>query len=207
MTESNYRSAKLILERRSHIEIIETCRTRKKVTTGVTTVGTKVKLLSSTVYDINSEASHDLSNDRLTTDSRPTHDELRKKRKDISNDISKEEDAQTEIRLRTKDALTFSFEKWEFEGITEKDISEWKLMYPHLDLKVETLKASQWLKNNQSKSNKKSFRRYLTGWFGRANDALENKKAYRSAAGGSSHDRSTKDVHGNPVANPFAGKF
>jgi hypothetical protein len=81
MTEQNYRTAKNILVRRQHMEIIETCRTRKKVTTGVTTVGTKVKLLSSNVYDINSNVGNDRTNDRPTTDQRPTNEELRKIRK------------------------------------------------------------------------------------------------------------------------------
>jgi len=89
MTEQNYRTAKKILESRGHIKIIETCRTRKKPLTskdtfnsgfcknptiGVTTIGTKVKLLSSTVYDININDGNDRNNDRLTTDQRPTND-------------------------------------------------------------------------------------------------------------------------------------
>jgi len=74
MTEQNYRTAKEILVRRQHLEIRETCRTRKKVTTGVTTVGTKVKLLSSSVWNINLEDGNDRSNDRPTTDQRPTND-------------------------------------------------------------------------------------------------------------------------------------
>lgn len=74
MSEQNYRTAKEILVRRQHLEIVETCRTRKKVTTGVTTVGTKVRLLSSNVWDINLEYGNDRSNDRPTTDQRPTND-------------------------------------------------------------------------------------------------------------------------------------
>lgn len=74
MSEQNYRTAKEILVRRSHIEIVETCRTRKKVTNGVTTVGTKVRLLSTTVYDINIIGTNDRSNDLPTTDPRPTND-------------------------------------------------------------------------------------------------------------------------------------
>jgi len=77
MSEQNYRTAKDILVRRQHLKIVETCRTRKKVTTGITTVGTKVKLLSSSVWDINSDTGNDRSNDRPTTDQRPTNDELR----------------------------------------------------------------------------------------------------------------------------------
>lgn len=75
MTERNYRTAKDVLIRRLHLEIVETCRTRKKVTTGVTTVGTRVKLISSTVYDINSNRHDDRHDDRPTTDRRPTDDE------------------------------------------------------------------------------------------------------------------------------------
>lgn len=74
MSQQNYRTAKALLVKRQHIEIIETCRSRKKSTTGVTTVGTKVKLLSSTVWDINLEEGNDRSNDCLTTDQRPTND-------------------------------------------------------------------------------------------------------------------------------------
>lgn len=234
LTEKEYRTAKKILVDRNHIKIIETCRTRKsdkkteragkkieiienvkKTTTEratkVTTIGTLVQLCSLTIYDINPEDPNqrkgDRNGDRGATEGRPKGDEQEGIRKDISNDISKEEEAQTAKRLRSKDDLTFDFEKWEFNGITEKDLADWKLMYPHIDLTVETLKAAQWLKNNQSKSNKKSFRKYLTGWYGRANDSIENKKAYRAASGSTSQDRRTKDIHGNPVSSPHDGRF
>lgn len=77
MSERNYRTAKETLEKRRHMEIVETCRTRKKSTTGVTTVGTKVKLISSTVWDINLQGNDDRSDDCPTTDRRPTDDKLR----------------------------------------------------------------------------------------------------------------------------------
>jgi hypothetical protein len=81
MSEQNYRTAKAILVKRQHLKIIETCRTRKNSTTGITTVSTKVKLLSSTVWDINSNDGNDRNNDCPTTDQRPTNDKLRKIRK------------------------------------------------------------------------------------------------------------------------------
>lgn len=206
MSESNYRSAKDILVRRSHIEIVETCRTRKKVTTGVTTVGTKVKLLSSNVWDINLEAGHDRTHDLPTTDPRPTHDEQEYIRK-IKKEKNEEHKAQTASRLHSKDVLTFNFDKWKFEGITEQDATDWKAMYPHIDLRTETLKAIEWLKSNPSKRNKKNWRKFLTGWYQRANDTAENKKAYRSATGTATQDRRTKDIHGNPVESPHDGRF
>lgn len=207
LTEQEYRTAKKILVDRKHIIIIETNRTRKKSTTGVTTSSTLVQLCSSTIWDINPETPNDRINDRATTDQRLTNDKQEGIRKDISIDISNKEDAQPASQLRPKDFLSFNFEKWEFEGISEKDIADWKLMYPHIDLQVETLKASQWLRNNQSKSKKTLWRKYLTGWFGRANDSIENKKAYRSASQVTGQDRRTKDINGNPVESPHTGRF
>jgi hypothetical protein len=116
MTESNYRSAKKILQRRSHIQITETCRNRKKVTTGVTTVGTRVKLLSSTVWDINSEQGNDRSNDRLTTDSRPTHEELRKKKKDKKDKKEPQTPSFPKIQFRENVQLTQN----EFDSLFSK---------------------------------------------------------------------------------------
>ena len=49
LTESKYRTAKKVLCKRSLIKITETCRNRKKLTTGLTTVGTLVQLLDSRV--------------------------------------------------------------------------------------------------------------------------------------------------------------
>jgi hypothetical protein len=80
LTEKKYRRAKQILIERKHIEIIETCRTRKKAefrkrekraisraterATERATVGTLVKLCSSTVYDINCKDEGDRKGDR-----------------------------------------------------------------------------------------------------------------------------------------------
>ena len=204
-TEQEYRTAKKILVDRKHIKIIETNRTRQKSTTGTTTASTLVELCSTTNYDINPEDINDRINDRATTEQRLSND----KQEGIRN-IKKEEEeniAQTASRLRSKDSFFFDFEKFEFQGITDKQMADWALMYPHIDLKVETLKAAQWLKNNPSKSRKKNWGKYLTGWFGRSNDSIENKKAFKAASGGQGADRRTKDAEGNPVDNQYKGKF
>lgn len=146
-------------------------------------------------------------NHQLTPNSPPTEPPQDKNKKDISNDISNEEEARRAARPHLKDSLSFNFEKMEFEGIGEKDIAEWKTIYPHIDLQVEILKATNWLKSNPSKSNKKNWRKYLTGWLGRTNDSIENKKAYRTAANGTGQDRRTKDINGNPVDSPHTGRF
>jgi hypothetical protein len=81
LTEREYRTAKSILVCRKHVKIVETCRTRKKSTTGTTTVGTLVELISSTVYDINVKVDNDRCDDRATTERRPSDDEQERKRK------------------------------------------------------------------------------------------------------------------------------
>lgn len=82
LTEREYRTAKDILVKQKHIIIIETNRTRKKSTTAATTVSTLVQLISSTVYDINSELIDDRKDDRATTDRRQTR---RKKNEEESS--------------------------------------------------------------------------------------------------------------------------
>ena len=71
-TEKKYRTAKKILIDRGHLKIIETCRNRKKGATGMATIGTKVKLLRSDVFDINSEIEDDRKGDRRATEGRRT---------------------------------------------------------------------------------------------------------------------------------------
>lgn len=222
LTEKEYRTAKKILVERKHIEIIETCRTRKSEknskstlnlqnseksaterATKTTTVGTLVKLISSTVYDINPEPSNqqkgDRKGDRGATEGRPKGDEQECK-EDISIDISNKEDAQSAARLRSrKDLLSFNFETWSFEGISPEDLKAWSAMYPQISIELELTKAVQWLKANPTRSDKKLWRKFLTGWFGRANDSAENKKAFRSSGQGNAPDRRTRNKDGTPI--------
>jgi hypothetical protein len=230
LSEKEYRTAKKILIERNHIKIIETCRTRKseknskstlnlqnlenwadKRATRTTTVGTLAEICSLTVYDINSDINNcqkgDRKGDRGATEGRPRGDEQEGIRSISTYVAIQEEEAQTAAQLRSKDDLTFDFQSWEFRGMAEKDWAQWKFLYPHIDVNIETMKAAQWLKSNPSKSNKKHWRKFLTGWFQRSNDAIENKKAFQAARGNSGPDRRTKDMHGNPTANQHEGKF
>ena len=77
MTEQQYRTAKKILVERGHIEIVETNRNRlcSNSTTGATTRGTKVRLISTKVYDLNINIVNDSINDRATTEQRRTKKE------------------------------------------------------------------------------------------------------------------------------------
>lgn len=79
-TRQEYRTALKLLVTRKHFKILETCRTRQKSTTGTTTIGTKVKLLSSNVWDINLEETNHRSNHCPTTDQPPTNHEQERRR-------------------------------------------------------------------------------------------------------------------------------
>ncbi len=82
-SEQQYRTAKAKLVEFKIIKIKETCRTRKKSTTGTTTEGTLVTLLNSEYWDINPGSTNDLSNDRATTEQRPSNDEQEGNKKEI----------------------------------------------------------------------------------------------------------------------------
>ena len=79
LTEKEYRVAKERLLSVRAIEIVETCRNRKKGATGRATVGTKVKIISSDIYDINLDEQGDRKGEPGATEGRPKGEELRKK--------------------------------------------------------------------------------------------------------------------------------
>lgn len=83
-------------------------------------------------------------------------------------------------RGHEQDDFFFDHEKKDFSGITEKDMAEWKQLFPFLDIPSELLRAKQWILGNPTKAKKKLWRKFLIGWFQRNNDHQENKKAYRS---------------------------
>ncbi len=199
ISERQYRTAKDILCKLNFIRIIETNRTRKKSTTGATTGGTKVKLLNSSIWDINPEPGDDRIDDRATTDRRLTDDEqegkeCKERKKELQNI------AQTAPPPRQKvDAISFSFEARSFLGIIDVDLSSWQELYPAVALDSELKKMSEWcLSNPQKARSKKLWRRFITNWLQRANEHAINTKAYQTRQE-VSLNRSTKDKHGNPI--------
>lgn len=104
--------------------------------------------------------------------------------------------------------MQFSHVTKKFEHIKQQDYEQWKLAYPHVDLRREIAKAEEWLKSNPSKARKKNWRKFLTTWLDRTNDRLENKKAYQSnSPGGGAVDRRTRNIDGTPVDSPVDGLF
>jgi hypothetical protein len=203
MTRQNYRTALRILCVKKYIQIQETNRTRKKSTTGLTTTGTKVKLLNSRIWDINAELNNHRPNHCLTT-AQPLPNHEQEYKEDISNDISKY--ARSAKRPRQKDNLKFNFDSWAFEGIEEKDMQAWKEIYPLLDLNVEIKRSIEWLKSNRSKANKSQWRKFLNNWFSTANGNAERKNMFKTLSSKTS-DRRTKNMDGTPITSIAEGLF
>jgi len=57
-----------------------------------------------------------------------------------------------------------------FKGITDKDYDAWELAYPAVVIDQELEKANQWLLGNPTKAKKKQWRKFITGWLGRAQE-------------------------------------
>ena len=205
LSRQNYRTALKVLTRYKFLEILETNRTRKKSTTGSTTEGTLVRLLDSRVWDINSQDNNHRPNHCLTTAQPLPNHELRKKKKEEEEE---EYIAQSAPPLRNRNEnLFFNSETLAFEGISLEDRKDWSVLYPNVDLDLELKKATEWLKSNPSKSNKKLWRKFLTGWFARTNDHLENKKAFKDTFKQSSTDRRTKNMDGTPITSKAENLF
>ena len=118
-----------------------------------------------------------------------------------------EEDiARSEAKPPPSTDFFFNSSKNKYEGITPQDKEDWKKLYPDIDIDKEILKSEQWIVANPSKSKKKLWRKFLTGWFQRGNDTAYNKKAYtfQSKPG---EDRRTKTADGKPADSPSAGRF
>lgn len=124
-----------------------------------------------------------------------------------NNPIEEENIARSAISLppSKKNTLHFDFSSNKFIGIEKEDLEAWKEIYPEINLGSEILKAIEWLKSNPTKSHKKNWRKFLTGWFSRSNEKTENKKAYRS--GSKETDRRTKNTDGTPITSLVDGRF
>lgn len=147
------------------------------------------------------------NNQRLTND-QPTINHKDRSISSLQEDIRKKEDAQPAAPLRTKnDLLTFNFESLSFEGISLEDRKAWMAIYPNLSLDLEITKATEWLKSNPSRNNKKLWRKFLTGWFSRANDYAENKKAFKANFPQASGERRTKNFDGSLMKSKAEERF
>lgn len=131
-TRGQYRAALKVLIRMKYLTISETCRNRKKATTGTTTVGTRVKLLNSDIWDINIEQDNHRNNHRATTERPPNdHDQDRLDDKiDLIDLENLDFDPKTMIRFKHKKTGSIQikveelYSKFQSEGWNPNEISQ-----------------------------------------------------------------------------------
>lgn len=212
LSRQNFRTAIEKLAELKYIKIISNGKIffeREKSTIKVTIKSYLVNLCSSEVYNINGKSGNQHSNQQVTN-SQPTGNHKQERIRKNKNEKEEEDKniAQPAAQLRTGDSLSFDFDAMKFIGISSEDLHDWKRMYPCIDVDVEILAATHWLRDNPSRSKKKLWRRYLHGWLKRSNERAYNKKAYQSIKGPpQTQDRRTKDINGNPVDSPHTGRF
>lgn len=193
-TEMKYRTAKKILCERGHIKICETCRTRKSLqnlnetekcknaTTKTTTKGTKVKILKSSICDINVENDNGIDNDRITTEQRPDNDE--QERKNVKNEKKEKE------KDKKEKFLEFVFLTLDEKALLVQKFGEGKAL--ELIQRLNDYIGSKGVKY-------KSHYHTILNWHHRENTPALN--------GVKSVDRRTKNIDGTPVTSPVDGRF
>lgn len=92
---------------------------------------------------------------------------------------SKEDIARTASPPRYE--ISFSFEKFDFEGIEQKDLNSWKEIYPCVDVPVQLKKMKEWIISNPMKcKTRKKWRKFINDWLSKNNEHNINKEAYQS---------------------------
>lgn len=183
LSRQQYRTALEFLETCKIIEIIFRGRKDKKSTIKptikLTIKGTIVKLLDSSIYDINIEEDNHQANHQANHQLTISQPQTRKKKE---RSKIEQEDFASSASPQSKEKILeifFNHEAGEFENITSLDLDEWKEIYPYLDIRIEIKKMVQWIKSNPSRSKKTLWRKFVTDWLRRNNDAAENKAAWK----------------------------
>lgn len=83
-----------------------------------------------------------------------------------------------EEKKKGKDILFFCLESQNFIGISEKDISDWSLIYPAVDIQKQLAQMKQWILSNLSKSKKPIRKKFITNWLEKTNESNIYKSAY-----------------------------
>jgi len=131
-TRQQYRTALSVLVRMKYLTISETCRTRKKSTTATTTIGTKVKLISSEIWDINPDFNNHPINHRPTTDQPPTNHEQESKLSVVLSNTTTMSNSQA--RPTKLEKVYFDWEKMKLIGIEQADIQQWSMIFQNVNV-------------------------------------------------------------------------
>jgi hypothetical protein len=176
-TRGQYRHAITILERERAIEKVETCRNRKKATTGTTTVGTKVKLLDSRIWDINPDSNNHRNNHPTTTEQPPNNQEQEElvSISSISHTTMSPSQAQS---TKVVERIFFDWNEMKLKGIEQSDIDSWKNTFSLVDVPeyLKFIETDIGAKPTKYKKRKQILRTVII-YFQNRNENLKAKKA------------------------------
>ena len=102
-------------------------------------------------------------------------------------------------RSQQKHAISWDCESG-WNGITEQDRSAWATAFPACTLDIELLRATEWLKANESKARKSNWRRFLVSWLTRSQD-----RGGTNRSAGKTPEDVAKKAHLERKAREFAG--
>ncbi len=98
-SRQNYRTALTVLLRQNFISILQNSRNRKKSTTASTTVGTKVKLLNSDIWDVNLNVdNHCINHCPTTVQPLSNHKQECKERKNVKKEEEQQAASAADLR-------------------------------------------------------------------------------------------------------------
>jgi hypothetical protein len=73
-----------------------------------------------------------------------------------------------------QDPLSFNFELIQFVGISDQDLKDWAVKFPHINVQVEITKAAEWVIIYTNR-NERNWRKFLERWLRVNNSISENK--------------------------------
>lgn len=190
-TRGQYRHALKVLESIATIKKVETCRNRKKTTTGTTTVGTKVKLLNSDIWELN-YLDNDHPNDHPTTTEQPPNNHEQERKKDKKEKKEQHPPAPQKIQ----------FLDFVFLTQAEHDLLLAKHGQPKLSKMLDTLDS---YKGSTGKVYKSDYHVLKEG--GWVEDRVNKIDSKPILNGNLPLDRRTKTKENIPVNSPADGRF
>ncbi len=112
------------------------------------------------------------------------------------------------IAKRRSYDISFSFESAFFEGITDKDLSSWKELYPSVDIELELKKMAEWcLANPKKAKSKKRWRQFINSWLRENNEKIINKQAYQSSRIGKEPEKIDQQIENEKLSKYYERNY
>jgi|GEM_PF-2812113 len=88
-----------------------------------------------------------------------------------SNNINNTENTTENTKNNEVMMINFDFTSQEFKNITIEDKKRWKEAYPAVNIEIELKRMREWILANPAKGRKRNYRRFITNWLSRVQDA------------------------------------